>query len=80
MNDQTFDPRLGAGAPGSPLDAAMKRGDWELAALYLVAGFLEAARRLPLGALEEALDLLSADDIPRRRVRRVRGRRRHGPG
>jgi hypothetical protein len=61
------------------LEAAMQRGEWELAALYIIAGFFEAASKLPPGALEEALDMLAIEDHPRRRYRRKRGGRRHGP-
>jgi hypothetical protein len=60
------------------LEAAMARGEWELAALYIIAGFFEAASKLPEGALEDALDMLSVDDLPRRRYQRRRGGRRHG--
>ena len=79
MNDQ-FDGALWDrnGSRGM-LEVAMERGEWELAALYIVAGFFEAASKLPPGALEDALDMLSVDELPRRRNRRTRGGRRHGP-
>ena len=79
MNDQ-FDGTLwNRNGSRGMLEVAMERGEWELAALYIIAGFFEAARKLPPGALEDALDMLSADDLPRRRYGRKRGGRRHGP-
>ena len=66
------------GSIGS-LEMAMERGEWELAALYIIAGFFEAASKLPEGALEEALDMIGLDTHPQRKHRRRRGGRRHGP-
>jgi len=71
-------PSEGNGPAGS-LEAAMARGEWELAALYLIAGFFEAASKLPEGALEEALDMIGLDAHPPRKHRRKRRGRRHGP-
>lgn len=74
--------RNGSGERKGPigsLEAAMARGEWELAALYLIAGFFEAASKLPEGALEEALDMIGLDQYPQRKHRRKRRGRRHGP-
>ena len=43
------------------LQAAVRRRDWELAALYLVLGVVRSAARLPQGAAGDLLTLLEAD-------------------
>jgi hypothetical protein len=51
----------------SALALAIRRREYERAALCLLAGFAEAWRRLPDGAIDDVLALLaSADDDARR--------------
>lgn len=62
------------------LDYAIRTENWELAALCLVVGALEAVKELPPDAVE---DLLSEMDIDEEecgpgRHERARGRRRGG--
>jgi hypothetical protein len=55
---------------GKPLLAvAIERRDWDLAALCLLAGLLDATSRLPHETLDELLQLLEVTgrDAPRRR-------------
>lgn len=54
----------GAGA----LAVAIDRGDWERAALLLLAGVSAAARRVPAGTVDDVLALLSEEE-PRERTR-----------
>ena len=51
------------------LAVAIERRDWDLAALCLLAGLLDAASRLPPETLDEFLQLLEVTgrDAPRRR-------------
>lgn len=44
------------------LSVAIRRKDWELAALYLLLGVARAAARLPEGAAADLLALLAADE------------------
>jgi len=80
MNDE-LDRRLWDGnGSRSLLEVAIERGEWELAALCMLTGFMEAARKLPPEGAEALLELLSIEGEPRRGHRRRRGRgRRHGP-
>jgi hypothetical protein len=58
----------------SLLAAAIERKDWELASYCLLLGVVEAARKLPPGALEQMLEALAEAGSPVRRRRA--GRRR----
>jgi hypothetical protein len=63
--------------PRSLLAIAIERENWELAALCLIAGFLEVLEALPPDAAESLLEELAAEEPPRRRRRgRCRERRR----
>jgi hypothetical protein len=63
--------------PRSLLAIAIERENWELAALCLIAGLLEVLEALPPDAAESLLEVLAAEDVPRRRRRgRYRERRR----
>ena len=63
--------------PRSLLAIAIERENWELAALCLIAGFLEVLEALPPDAAESLMEVLVAEDAPRRRRRgRCRERRR----
>jgi hypothetical protein len=65
----------------SLLEVAIERGEWEAAAMCLVAGIIEATRSLPPESIEELLSLLALDDEPPGSHRRRRERRRrHGRG
>jgi len=61
----------------SLLDAAIEREDWEVAALCLMLGVLEAARKTPRETLDALLDKLGLEEPRPHRVRR--SRRRRGP-
>ena len=61
----------------SLLDRAIEREDWELAALCLMLGVVEAAKNLPRETLDALLDELALEDARPHRVRRPR--RRRGP-
>jgi hypothetical protein len=57
------------------LAAAIERKQWELAALCLLVGLMEAAAKLPPEAIEGLLEVLVAEDGPsRRKARSPRGR------
>lgn len=43
------------------LEAALKQGQWERAALYLLLGVLRAAENLPPATLTALLEVLGAD-------------------
>ncbi len=43
------------------LGAAIRRKDWERAALLLLIGLMEAARNAPPGTIDDVLELLSAE-------------------
>lgn len=45
----------------TPLAAAIRRKEWERAALLLLIGLMEAARNAPPGTIDDVLTLLSAD-------------------
>jgi hypothetical protein len=63
--------------PRSLLAIAIERENWELAALCLIAGFLEVLEALPPDAAESLMEVLVAEDAPRGRRRgRYRERRR----
>lgn len=67
----------------SLLAQAIEREDWELAALCLLLGVVEAANKLPRETLDALLDELELEEgPPRRRSLRGRewrrGRGRHG--
>lgn len=67
----------------SILAQAIEREDWEVAALCLLLGAVEAAEKMPREALEALLDELELDIIEPRPHRGSRARRRrglHGPG
>jgi hypothetical protein len=55
--------------PGSALAAAIRRDDWELAALLLLDAIAAVARTMPPGTVDDVLALLSdtedADDPAR---------------
>lgn len=58
-------------------EEAIEREDFELAALYLVLGFLKVIETMPPDAVESMLEVLDAEEAPhphRRRDRRVRRR------
>jgi hypothetical protein len=55
------------------LAMAIRRKDWERAALLLLVGLLEAARDMPPGTIDDVLTLLSAE--PAERAEADRGRR-----
>jgi hypothetical protein len=59
----------------SLLARAIEREDWELAALCLLIGVVEAAEKLPRETLDALLDELEVDDMPHR----ARSRKRRGP-
>jgi hypothetical protein len=65
----------------SLLAQAIEREDWEMAALCLLLGAVEAAEKMPREALEALLDELELEIEPRphrsNRARRRRGS--HGP-
>ncbi|HEV8574853.1 MAG TPA: hypothetical protein VGR43_09110 [Dehalococcoidia bacterium] len=65
----------------SLLALAIEREDWELTALCLMVGVLEAAEKLPRETLDALLDEIELEEEPRRwssdRVRWTR--RRRGP-
>lgn len=64
--------------PRSLLAIAIERENWELAALCIIAGFLEVVHALPPDAVESLLEVLGVEEEPRRRRGRdrCRGRRR----
>jgi hypothetical protein len=66
----------------SLLAQAIEREDWELAALCLTLGVVEAANRLPRETLDALLDELAIDFElrPHWGSRMRRWRRRRGPG
>ena len=67
---------MNANGKRSLLDVAIEREDWELAALCLMWGVVEAARKYPQEALDALLDELEIEPRHRRgRPRRRRGRR-----
>jgi hypothetical protein len=65
----------------SLLDRAIEREDWELAALCLMLGVVEAAEKLPRETLDALLDELALEENPPGRAshRIRRPRRRRGP-
>jgi hypothetical protein len=69
---------LSARKPRSLLAVAIERENWELAALCLIAGFLEVLQELPPDAAESLLEIMATEDEPRRHRSRERrrGRRR----
>ncbi len=64
--------------PRSLLAVAIERENWELAALCLLAGFLEVLEALPPDAADSLLELMASEEEPRRHPSRdrCRGRRR----
>ncbi len=46
------------------LALAVRQGDWERVALYLLLGVAKVAERLPPESLAALLDLLSGEDVP----------------
>jgi len=58
------------------LAPAIERGEWEVAALYLLLGVTKAARGLPPEAIEAMIELLAGE--PLRRPARARRERRQG--
>lgn len=62
------------------LDYAIRTENWELAALCLVMGAVEAVKELPPDAVDEMLAMLDLDEEECRpqRHERVRGERRGG--
>jgi len=52
----------------NPLALALKRRQWDLAALYLLLGISEAAAKLPPESLEAILDLLSQPEATKEDV------------
>lgn len=69
---------MSAQKPRSLLDVAIEREDWELAALCLIAGFLEVLQELPPDAAESLVEIMATEDEQpghRRREKR-RGHRR----
>ena len=71
--------------PPTPLAAAIRRKDWERAALLLLIGLLEAARNAPPGTIDDVLAMLSdwetadyADSADGRGPDNHRGRRGSG--
>lgn len=55
----------------SVLSIAIEREDWEAAALCLLLGVTQAARKLPPETLEQMIELLAEADRPQRK--RARG-------
>jgi hypothetical protein len=51
------------------LEAAIRRGDWERAALYLLLGLQRAANRLPPETLDALLTLLADESREKRHAR-----------
>jgi hypothetical protein len=45
-----------------PLAAAIRRKEWERAALLLLIGLLEAARDVPPGTIDDVLAMLSREE------------------
>jgi hypothetical protein len=63
-------------AAAGVLQRAIGEKDWEAAALCLLVAVAEAASRLPPGAIEEMIELLSAEPAPHRSRRRLPRKRR----
>jgi hypothetical protein len=66
----------------SRLAQAIEREDWEVAALYILLGAVEAAEKMPREALDALLDELELEITEPRPHRRSRARKRresHGP-
>ena len=65
----------------SLLAQAIEREDWEVAALCLMLGVVEAAEKLPRETLDALLDELEIDHRPPGRAshRARRSRKRRGP-
>jgi hypothetical protein len=70
---------MNANGKRSLLDVAIEREDWELAALCLMWGVVEAARKYPQEALDALLDELAIEPPHRRRISPRRRRGRRGP-
>lgn len=45
-----------------PLSMALQQGQWELASLYMLLGFLRASLEVPPDALEELIRTLEGND------------------
>lgn len=58
----------------SLLSVAIERADWEAAALCLLLGVAQAARKLPPETLDEMIELLAEAPPHRSHERRRRGR------
>ena len=58
------------------LATAIRRKDWERAALMLLIGLLDAARNAPPGTIDDVLEMLSAEEYaePQRAQRAQSGR------
>jgi len=69
---------MNANGKRSLLYVAIEREDWELAALCLMWGVVEAAQKYPREALDALLDELEIEP-PHRRSRPRRRRGRRGP-
>ncbi|GEM_PF-5176081 len=54
------------------LAQAIRREQWELAALLLLQGMLEAAQRLPEDAIPQLLEALEGEEGPQHQGRGVR--------
>jgi hypothetical protein len=52
----------GAMTRATPLAAAIRRKEWERAALLLLIGLLEAARNAPSGTIDDVLAMLSLEE------------------
>ena len=63
----------------SLLAQAIEREDWEMAALCLLLGVVEAANKLPEETLDALLDELELEFEPHRGSRGRRRRGSHGP-
>jgi hypothetical protein len=63
----------------SLLAQAIERQDWEVAALCLMLGVVEAAEKLPHETLDALLDELEIELEPHRGSRRHKRRGRRGP-
>jgi hypothetical protein len=70
---------MSANGSKSLLARAIEREDWEVVALCLLLGAVEAAKKLPSETLDALLDELALEPWPHRRSRGRKRRGRRGP-